>query len=148
MDLADFDIVQAATVPVLHPETMEPLQAESGQPITMQIAGVDSDRFHERQYALAEERAKKTERPTGPEIDADRLDTLAFCLTGWSGITLDGQDVPYTAENARALLQRLPWLANQVDRAIVTRSLHFKKAQPGAEPVKSSKAKGRSRAAA
>lgn len=149
MDLSQFDIVQAATVSIINPQTMEPLFDEGGRPITMQVAGVDSARFRERQYALAESRAQKGERPTGAELDADRLDTLAFCLMGWDGITLDGEPLPYSQEAARALLERLPWLAHQVDLAVVDRALHFKAVQPEAAPAeKPSKAKGRSRAAA
>lgn len=152
VDLSQFDIVQAATIPIRNPETGEPLIGEGGQAITIQVAGVDSDRFHQRQYELAEARSKSKDRPTGQELDADRIETLSVCITGWSGITLDGQPLPYSAENAKALMLRLPWLANQVDRSIVDRALHFKKAQPAAaaesEAPKPSKAKRTRRAAA
>jgi hypothetical protein len=145
MDLAEFDIVPAAIVPVFNPKTGEPLKTEQDEPITLLVAGVDTDTFHERQYALADKRTNRKDI-SPKELDEDRLDTLTACLQGWAGIMLDGKEVPYSPANARALLQRLPWLANQVDVAIVNRAIHFKTAQP--EDGKTLKAKGRGRAAA
>lgn len=122
MDLSDFDMVPAATVDILHPTTGEVLPG-----VTLQIAGVDSEVFQQRQFALADARAKQQKKDiTRKQLVQERLETLAICLVGWDGLELDGKAVPHTPENAMALLKRLPWLQDQVDAAIVNRALHLK----------------------
>lgn len=100
---------KGAELELLHPVTGEPLGAR------ITLAGVDSRLWRRAVAAVADRRGKRGQRPTAESARADGIEILARCTLGWSGMTLDGKELPCTEENARLVYGRFPWLREQVD---------------------------------
>lgn len=62
------------------------------------------------------------------DVDDNRYERLATAIVGWRGVSVDGTDVPYSHENALQLLRAMPWVAKQVDAAIVGHDSFFARA--------------------
>ncbi len=56
------------------------------------------------------------------EIENDDLEQLVAVTVAWSGVGLDGSDLPYSADNARKLYKRLPWLREQAGAFVTDRA--------------------------
>lgn len=126
LDIAAFDTVAAsnkgAEIELKHPVTMEPLGA------FVTVLGKDSDIFRQAfrrkvnaklaRDAMAKKRGKDVEPPTVEDSEADGLDLLVACTTGWRGLTDGGEPLEYSPEAARNLYTRAPWIRLQVDEAI------------------------------
>ncbi len=131
MDLSTLEpIKDAATYQIRHPVTNEPLVATpsskdgKGEPVTIDLLSADSDAFKSRQFAALNKRLRTGKKPklNAEDIDEEALDLIAACITGWRNIELDGKPYPFSADNAKALLRRLPWLREQLDEAIADRA--------------------------
>lgn len=114
IDLATLDTSNAQEegidVTILHPKTDEPLG------ITIRIAGVDSDRAKRARREILDRRIRKRKRSfTAKEIEEDELQQLAAQTISWSGVIIDGREVPLSADNAIALYKRFPFIKRQVD---------------------------------
>jgi hypothetical protein len=131
IDLADLDTVSKANegfdVPLFHPGTKEDLG------ITIRILGRDSERFQEVSRRQQRRRTAKLSkggfRPgkagsslTPEELEAGTIELLAECTVGWSPITIKGEDVPFSLENAKMLYKDYPWIREQVDDAMDDRA--------------------------
>lgn len=48
--------------------------------------------------------------------DRNQFEVVAACITGWENITMDGEDFPYTPDNARKLVMDpgFNWIFEQV----------------------------------
>jgi hypothetical protein len=96
--------------------------------VLFRLLGQDSARYRELEQKQAEARARQFER-TGKlrmdtaELEAELLEMTVACTLGWENLVLDGVEMPYSAENARMLYRRFPWIYNQVLTAIRDRSL-------------------------
>lgn len=136
MDLATLDMAAAdtgAVMTVRHPISDAVLEGTDGQPITITLAGSDSERFRKVQRASANRRLKtqssRRGQITSEEIEADALETLAACTIAWHGLVVDGEALECNAVNARKAYKRLPWLREQVDAFVGDRA-NFLKASP------------------
>lgn len=93
--------------------------------IVIKIVGVDSDIYNtfqrEQLDKMLADRASEGTKAPDP-LDAE-VSMLAACTLGWSGLVLDGQELPFSDENAKMLYRRFAWLRNRIDRAIGNRSL-------------------------
>ena len=124
MDLSTLEpIKDAATYRVRHPVTNELLEEKEG-PVTIDLLSADSDAFRTRQFAALNKRLRSGKKPklSAEDIDDEAIDLIAACITGWRNIELDGEAFPYSPDNAKALLRRLPWLREQLDEAIADRA--------------------------
>ena len=120
-DLATLDTAkvaeEGAELRVAHPTTGEDLG------ITITLIGTDSKTFRDISKSRATASLKKKSR----EIDLDQneqdsIELLARCTKGWSGITENGKDIPFTHENAVKLYTKYLWLREQIDRFMADRS--------------------------
>lgn len=126
VDLASLDLAAAAEkgfeLELLHPVTKAPL----GTFIT--LVGKDSTTFRDhvrrsandrlRKQAVSQRRGSEAEVPTIERIEADAIELLVVCTTGWRGVTYKGADLPFTPANAKTLYTDLPWIREQVDQAV------------------------------
>ena len=120
-DLAKLDTAkvaeEGAELRVAHPTTGEDLG------IKITLIGTDSKTFRDISKIRATMALKKKTR----EIDLDQneqdsIELLARCTKGWSGITENGKDIPFSHENAVELYTKYLWLREQIDRFMADRS--------------------------
>jgi hypothetical protein len=139
-DLSTLDTAPAAEagakMTVLHPATGAPLKTDAGADLYLMLAGEDSERCRSARRAISDKRLKAQAsglrvQITRDELEADDLDVLVACTMGWGGLALDGADLPFNAENARALYKRLPWLREQANAFITDRSAFLKPSPKG-----------------
>lgn len=139
MDLATLETVDGS-VPfqLRHPTSNAPLFAQTAdgeddtsKPIAINIIGKDSEPFRARLRAITNKRlaAGKKLKITAEEVETESTNTIAACITGWQNVTLDGKPLDYSSANAKLLLNRLPWLQEQLDEAIGDRANFLKKSQ-------------------
>lgn len=123
LDLSTLDTVKASEDGVLlevrHPTTGAVLENGSGGPVTLVVAGADSDRAKRAERATVNRRLKmagrRSQSMTAEELDADALEILAACTLGWSGFALDGQELECNVQNAKRLYGQFPWLREQAE---------------------------------
>lgn len=100
--------------------------------VFISVVGSESDTFQGHVRRKANERLRKQfadqrkgrgeEAPTVEEVEANAIELLAACTTGWRTgdkptITLAGEDLPFCEANARQLYAE-KWIREQVDEAI------------------------------
>jgi hypothetical protein len=141
MDLAKLDTVAGANegfeVQLYHPATMENLG------IFVRVLGRDSDEYRRLQSEQLRRRIQKSVK-TGTmrsvsspkEIEQDGIELLAACTKGWrqaedregdgvvgkTTITVAGAEWECSRANAARLYTEYPWIAEQVDVAVVDRA--------------------------
>jgi len=116
LDLNDIREAQSAEIELLHPSTRAPL----GAAIT--VAGPEHPKrkglLWERQRRLRAkfQKAGKLSFADPAEEEADEIDYLAACTLGWRGITRDGVEIAWSANEAARLYgdPELAWLRAQV----------------------------------
>jgi hypothetical protein len=125
-DLAAFDTTAACDrgfeLELVNPITKEPL----GSFIT--VVGKDSTAFteHTRRVSNAtlrrqferQRKGKDGEPVTIEKIEAEAIDLLVACTTGWRNISYNKEPLPFSEENARKLYTEQKWVRAQVDEAI------------------------------
>jgi len=129
IDLSKFDLSpEGEEMVVTHPATGAQLIDEStGEPVTITLVGRDSDEFRTAQRKNIDKRAAMQKRMMSfEEIEAEATDTLVACTKGWKHVGLDGEDLPFSAENARKLYTRYYWLREQVDVFVARRANFFR----------------------
>lgn len=132
MDLAKLDTVkgaeEGAAMEVLNPADGTVLRDDNGEPITIWLLGSDSEKVRKRQRLEINKRLKRGNRSrmTAEELEEDGLNLLAFCTVSWKGIVLDGEAPVCSAEAARKVYDRLPWLREQVDAFVGDRANFLK----------------------
>ena len=121
-DLASLDSAakaeDGAELEVLHPISGEKLG------IAIRLAGTDSAVHRKATTAIASRRTKGGFRRNInlDDLQAESIEILARCTLSWSGVVLDGKDVPPRKEAAAALYTRFPWLREQVETFISDRA--------------------------
>lgn len=130
IDLASIDTVkdanQGATVDLYHPTNGKDLG------IKVTVLGRDSDKFRSVQAAQGRKRTAKLQKTNfrggvdANDIEKDGIELLAACTIGWAGMVLNGQEVPFSLENAIAIYTKYPWIKEQIDTAVSDRSLFTK----------------------
>lgn len=148
MDLSQFDIVRdAVPVQLRDPrDTTELLwdkpkatadDSSTWKPVNMLLYGRDSAPFKARQRAITDKRLQEAEatarsnkasktKITGEIVEVENRRTLLACIAGWENLEVDGGPVEITEDNANMLLDRFPWIEEQVDTAIMDRSNFIK----------------------
>lgn len=127
MDLSNFDLTGSEELELRHPGTGLPLENDEGEAMTITLVGIDSSEWRQAQRKLTNRRLSLARKGQQSALDADALeeegiDTLVACTKGWAGIQLDGEPLPFSAENARKLYTRFVWIREQVDRFVGNRA--------------------------
>ena len=120
-DLATLDTSkvaeEGAELLVSHPTTGEDLG------IKITLIGTDSKTFRDISKSRATASLKKKSREIDlDQNESDAVELLAKCTKGWSGITENGKDIPFTHDNAVQLYTKYLWLREQIDRFMADRS--------------------------
>lgn len=113
-----------AFVEIRHPVTNVPLG------MTIRVLGRDSDTFKEhtrdtlntrlRREAMAAKRGKDADLRTVEVIEQENMDLLVACTLEWSGVIVDGKELPFDEVNVRKVYKEYPWIYDQVNEAIGT----------------------------
>lgn len=110
-------------------EVLDPVTSEAvGVYIT--LAGADSV-VHRKAVANISKRRfnnQKGFRNKGfdPEkMEAESIEILAVCTLSWKGVTVDGDPLPCSRDNAIKMYTRFPWLREQVEQFIGDRSAYL-----------------------
>lgn len=133
LDLSQFDTVPAANqgqvMEVLHPATNQPLLDDEDNPVTITLAGIDSDVFRKAQRAATNRRLamKGRTKITADELETDALETLVACTLGWSGIGMNGEALECNHANIRKVYTEFRWLREQVDEFVGDRAAFMKR---------------------
>lgn len=124
-DLAQIDTIAACNKPfeleIVHPVTKEKTGA------FISLVGKDSDAYRGRIKAMANENIAreafasqrgKVDIQTIDKMEAKNIDSLVAATVGWRNVVLDGEELPFTAENARKVYQRILPVREQALEAI------------------------------
>lgn len=125
--LDDIDLVTLADegvwMHIQHPATGEFLYLDNDQskPMRLKIFGRDGDKFRAHSKAVLERmsrvEAKFRNSAKVPDDIAKDMDAqwVSGLIAGWENIKLSGALVEYSADAAKELAKKLPWLRRQVD---------------------------------
>lgn len=126
MDLNDLAIETEKTfeVHLEHPKTGAKLY-NGDVPMVVLVYGEQSESYQKAQKAILNKRLamqgkKRGNTMTADELEAETLELMSKAVAGWSGLTMGGQEFPYSVDNARKLLQNksFVWIRDQIDQAI------------------------------
>lgn len=122
MDLGSFKKKDTTEVELLLPN-YSPIVHEDGTPMTITVNGVYSAKYREALDAQQAARLKRVQASGGKlnltpeEIRSDRFSFVVSMVTDWS-VTLDGERPACTQKAVRDLFTRLPFIYDQIDRAL------------------------------
>jgi len=114
---------QGAALHVKDKKGMPALQ-DNGTPVTITLAGTDSQRWRTAQDTIANKRLKRvnSRTPNGvksaEEVREDRAFLLASVTVAWEGIKVDGQPWDCNFETAKKLYLLAPFILEQVDEFV------------------------------
>lgn len=115
-----------AWLPLRDPGTFQVLLDDLGEPVQIQLAGVDSDAYRKAQRRVTNMRLNSRRgmapKLTAEEMEAEALDILARCTMAWTGIVENGKVLECNYENARKLYSTYPWIKDQVDAFVNDRA--------------------------
>lgn len=133
-DLAALDTAKGAEegyeLQLTHPKTGEAL------PARIRVLGADSETFRDKQRELLRRRGERMNRTrrlavSPEEAEADSLELLVAATAGWSGLALDGAELPFSGDNVRLVYKRFGWIREQVDAAVSDRANFLRNAANG-----------------
>lgn len=130
LDLATLDTTvtaeQGAKLELRHPITDEPLGA------VLVLAGVDSRTYRNHEAETLNRflgrmaKGKRFKGKTAEDQEREGLEMLVACTLNWSGVVLDGAELPCTPENALTLYIRLPWAKEQAREFMMDRGNYLR----------------------
>ena len=132
-DLATLDTRAACDVPaeieLKHPATNEPLGmfisllGKDSTPYKTAVKALRNAAF--KKAGLAQRKGQKVELTTADDIDANSIDLVVAATIGWrdgvnskATFTIDGAEVAFSAQTAKAFYERFDWAKEQVDEYI------------------------------
>jgi hypothetical protein len=130
LDMATLDLSDVsgagAVMEVRHPVTNEVMMV-GDKPLTITLAGTDSAIYRKTEHAVSDRRLAKGPfaKTKTQEYESAVTEIFAACTLAWQGISLDGEELPCTRQNAVRLYTRLRWLNDQVAEFIKDRTNFF-----------------------
>lgn len=121
MDLSTLDTrkgsEQGFELTLTHPQTGAAL------PGRITLLGQDSAAWEDKTRELMKGRVERLarnrkNRASLEEMEAETIDQLVAVTTGWSGIVLSGEAIPFSADKARWLYASYPWIREQAYEAV------------------------------
>lgn len=139
MDLSTLDTANLANHgAVMHVHSpLGPVWVEdaNGKPtdvaVTITLLGDDSDIITRFDRASVNQNLRGGQMLTAEISEAKAIGRAARATVAWSGIKLDGQELPFSEENAKNLYKRFRWLRQGVQQFISDRA-NFLTASPKA----------------
>lgn len=139
-DLKNMRVATAAQRPTRveleDPSTGEVMTDENGEPYYVDALGEDSPEVRAIDRKHADNRADKLRKVGGKNplasenLEREAAERLAVATIGWRLPPNDGEEIPFTPANARAVYANddLVWIAEQVAKAMRDRSRFLQKA--------------------
>jgi hypothetical protein len=137
MDLNQYDLNapadEGSDMVLLNPATFTPfLQEDNETPVTIRLAGIDSDRYRKATNANANARIKsgKYIAPSAEQLQAEGIELLVKCTLAWDGIKWNGETLACTPANVRKIYTQFGWIRDQVDSWMADRRNFLKASSP------------------
>lgn len=108
-----------------HPITGQPLVNDKGQEWRMLLAGKDSAVYRKAQSEAVQRRFAGGNKLTPEIMEDEAIQLLSACVLGFEYFVTDGKELPFNAENAFMLVERFPWLRDQIEAVILDRERYF-----------------------
>lgn len=130
MDLNKFDTKTKANqgVPMeLRDLDGEVCMQDNGDPVTILLLGIDSDKYQKIESKVADERLKSSMsggrmKLKSAELTEGRIKLLTACTVGWDGITEGGEPLECSQQNVERVYTDYPLIREQVNTFINDRS--------------------------
>lgn len=111
-------------VEIKHPVTGQ------GLGITVTVASYESERVKAvaramGNKALLQQKRNPRKADTVEAVEERTLEIAIAAIVGWDGVELEGKKLPFTRENARTVLERYPFIAEQIDAVAADRAAFF-----------------------
>jgi hypothetical protein len=126
-DLGQYDFGAAADrgadMQLRDPVSSELIFGKDGKPVTITLAGQDSEAYRKAERAASNRRLsmKFGKRITAEELEGEVIDTLARCTLAWSGIVSAGEGVACNHGAAVKLYSAHRWIREQVEGFVAAR---------------------------
>jgi len=96
---------------------------------SIRVIGRDSKDYQDKSHKLSTRRIREATKSSGSglqseDLQADGLELAVTATKGWTGLSDGGQPLEYSADNARKIYTKYPWLREQV-AAFVTDRANF-----------------------
>lgn len=131
MDLSSLSQrADTAQIEIYHPETGETLTDDDGQPMWVEVYGVDSPRYREIDQRITDRNLKKAFRGgrnnavTADQLVAQEWERLTHCVKAWH-IVFSGEVPACEPGRVREVFEAVPWLREQVESGMKDRSRFF-----------------------
>jgi hypothetical protein len=106
-----------------HASCISPVRDAKGDPypdVSITVVSIDSDRYRDFKRKTGQAQLDKVVtfgrlRPQVDEVNEEIIDTLVACTVEWTGFEKDGEPLPPTPENVRAVYKAAPWIRDQVN---------------------------------
>lgn len=92
------------------------VRGEVEEGVTITVVGTYSTTYTRAQKRNRDKYFRQ--RLDGDTLEKQSLETVARCIKSWKGFTSNGQEFPYTTDNAVLLLANAPWIREQVEGAM------------------------------
>jgi hypothetical protein len=123
---------KGVALPILRPDTGQPLINDLGQAVTITVYGPDSKIYAKSEREAQKARVAASMRAEEVDDESMRVDLLARVTKSWTGIAdKKGGQVNCTPEVAAAIYTQFPLIRDQVAN-FVTNRRNFIKASPAA----------------
>lgn len=134
MDLSTLDTAELANQGALlelRDPAGNPVLQEDGSPVTLTLLGEDSDVVTHVNNRNANQFLRGTsaggQAVTAEMSKTNEINKFAAATVGWSGIVVDGEAIQFSADAAKELYRRFPWIRDQV-RTFIGDRANFTKA--------------------
>jgi hypothetical protein len=126
MDFAAYDLEEnsekGAVMEIMNPIAGTPFLDDKGKPITITLAGQDSERFMNAQRKQTQnmiDRRGKIKKDLSPIENTAQI--LAACTVSWHGIDWEGKALPCNYANALMLYREKHFIREQADTFVSER---------------------------
>jgi len=125
MDLANLNTKElgekGAELHLLHPATEEPL-FHNEKPVTIRLAGSDSNLFRKANAAIVRRVQGKKGKQTSEEFEAAVTEQLAAVTLGFSNLVFNGEPAVFSKEKAIEIYEEYRWIREQVAEFVANRA--------------------------
>lgn len=142
MDLSNLEVVtEAVFFQFNHPISDEPLFDVEGEgedaikhPVGAWIYGQDSEQFKKRKRQIQDQKletvvSQNKKKIKAEDIERESVATICACVQKFERIKFQGMDLTDQRGLFPAFFEKFPWAQEQIDRAIMKRSLFIKASQ-------------------
>lgn len=119
LSLLSLNVEKPQRMPLLHYQTRQPLRGPNDEEAYVDMYSSDSDiaRRHNREMQRRRLNMRGRGKLTPEELEAEATDLLVALTADWLLVSLDGNvlDLPFSAQNARTVYDKVAWIREQVD---------------------------------